>query len=403
MDFVQAMRANPFKKGRVLDLREVDKVMLIGDIHARYPRIEQMLAQADGHVVVFLGDLFHREDSDQAGEMETSLATFQLFMKLKREYPERLFSLLGNHEFTQLGTSKRGYFQGQLFAERLQQAGLFETYQEFLRQSPLVMLHPQVVAVHAGPTTCVNRLEDLIELPLADLPPEELHPGVVQLISSRHREAAGQPGRSYSDLDVENFLNLCECPQAQLITGHTPIQPECHWNWTVGARTRVIFAAGREAGFLEVDPERISLRRLGRSRPGEDLLETPELSDIQWHSDGANLYLPLPWEEPLRPGVSYRFSYPGRPVRFSCGLSVARYEHLSASSQAYYGPGYYLVGRESHAEVLRLNRNWGLVLGGSPLCEGVRFGWAEHELAILHQGEAGEFEILPLVDQLSLS
>ena len=64
-----------YQDGRVIDLRaaHAPKILyLVGDVHARSARIQEVFRHAGLHqqlatgqaVVVFMGDLFHREESD---------------------------------------------------------------------------------------------------------------------------------------------------------------------------------------------------------------------------------------------------------------------------------------------------------------------------------------------------
>ncbi|MFN8609056.1 MAG: metallophosphoesterase [Vulcanimicrobiota bacterium] len=405
-----------FQDGAVVDLRGPNapiSLYLVGDIHARTGRIQQIFAHAGLHqqlalkqaVVVFLGDLFHREEYERAGEMESSLDTFRVMMSLKVAYPKHFYVLLGNHEFTRTLRCKHGFFQGILFGNALEKAGLRPTYEHFMRESPLVVAHPQAVGVHAAPSRSLLDFEELKALSVADQDQNSLHRGVIELTCDRHILWSPQAQKAYTDHDVDKFLSLCGVPNAHLFVGHTPLSRETGWEWSMGPRNTVIFAAGRELGYARVRPEGIRLIRVGRS-PSE---AEDEILISQAGGDWHGMHQFQLWDgqpEELVADRLYRFDYNGRPLRISGArdepLDIRSYQHLPASAQSYYGRGHFLVGQEQRSEVLGLRRHQRILLGGVGLCQGVRFFWPEHELAVLGQLDEGEFELRPLVSGLRL-
>ncbi len=420
--FLQAMELGMVAKGgyqdgRVIDLRgpQAPQILyLVGDVHARSSRIHEVFRHADLHqqlatgqaVVVFMGDLFHREESERAGEMDSSLDTFRQMMGLKIAYPRSFYVLLGNHEFTRTLRCKHGYFQGMLFGFALDQAGLRATYEAFMESSPLVVVHPQGVGVHAAPARGLADWEELKNLPVSDTDPKSLHPAVVELTCNRHVKWSPHGQKAYTDYDVERFLELCGVPEAHLFVGHTPISRETGWEWEMGPRNTVIFAAGRELGYARLDSEGVRLIRVGRSRHDGDDEILPAVPAGEWQ----NMRQWTRWESEemeLQQDCLYRFDYANRPVVLLGArehpLQVLNYAHLPGAAQSYYGPGYFLVGQEGRSEVLALRREQRILLGGSGLCQGVRFFWPHEEFAILGQLQDGEFELRPLVTGLRLA
>lgn len=405
-----------FQDGRVIDLRgpEAPKVLyLVGDVHARSARIHDVFRHADLHqqlasgeaVVVLLGDLFHREEAERAGEMDSSLDTFREMMSLKIAYPRAFYVLLGNHEFTRTLRCKHGFFQGVLFGYALEQAGLREVYDRFMEASPLVVTHPHGVGVHAAPARSVSDFEELKNLPLSDADPKALHPAVVELTCNRHIKWSPSGQKSYSDSDVEDFLRLCGVPDGHLFVGHTPIGRETGWEWVMGPRNTVIFAAGRELGYARLDSEGARLIRVGRSSQDSDD-SVRAVSEVgEWQ--GMRQFTRWESEElELQADSLYRFDYSHGPVGLVGAreqpLEVRKYADLPAAAQDYYGPGFYLIGQEQRNEVLALRRDQRVLLGGPGVCQGVRFFWPAEEFAILGQLEDGEFELRPLRDGLRL-
>ncbi len=413
------------QNGRVVDLRHRDdlEVFLIGDIHALHQRIDRIFEETDlsqkllrrDAVVVFLGDLHHREEDRAAGEMISSLETFEKVADLKCRYPQNFYVLLGNHEFTQTGSTKRGYYQGDLFREALVEKSLWEIYCRFVEYAPLVAVHRFFVAAHAGPAITLGSFEELSGLSVANVVPAELPPAVRELCFSRHVDWSANPSKHYHDHHVKDFLNLCDVPQARFITGHTPLSRETDWCWKVGEFLTVIFAAGRELGVYRVRGEVEEFVRLGRffgDRFVKDrsALFKPSEVGLEWaQEDGCRVVRlePSEVERPLPPDVEFRFRYAESAITLeseSTGkLQICHYRHLAAWSQSYYSMGYFLVGDERRQEVLKLKTDLAYLLGGPVLIEGVCFTWGEEEVAVLRRIEDDLFSLRALRPGLRLS
>jgi len=81
------------------------KVLAIGDIHGR-TIWEQIVASNEYDKVVFLGDYFDSHDSiDGSIQVEN----FKKLLKFKRQYPDKVELLIGNHDFHYLKTSHEQY------------------------------------------------------------------------------------------------------------------------------------------------------------------------------------------------------------------------------------------------------------------------------------------------------
>lgn len=398
------MRHPGRQRGRLVDLRGVtEPVYLVGDVHAKSGRIldllrllqlEPALAAREAYLV-FLGDLFHREERERIEEMDSSLVTLETVLELKQRYPTQVYWLLGNHEFTRTERCKYGCFQGVKFREALEARGLGEFYDTFVAEGALTLLHDRCAAVHAGPAVAVQTLEELVDVPVTDVDTPELHPAVVQLTCSRHLLWSAREKLTYSDADVDRFLQLCGCPDGLLITGHTPLNRECDWHWRLGARTHVIFAAGRELGCAVACPAGVDFRRLGRSHwSDDDKLEPCASSDEVEIRDSQE----------LQPHVTYRFQSPSgiclRPGLEEDGVMFCWQRQLPPALLEFYGQGYYLVGNPLRSEVHKLPRNDSFVLGpsGPPF----RAQWLSQEVAVVSQADLGELTLRPLVPGLRL-
>lgn len=235
-----------------------------------------------------------------------------------------------------------------------------------------------------------------------------------ELLFSRHVDWSPNPLKSYNDYQVEDFLALCGVPAGRLITGHTPLARETGWDWDIGRHLTVIFAAGREVGYLKVTEDGEEMVRVGRSLVTDDETLIPDrwpntvphgTEDVERGRRRIRLTdLATPLQ--LLPDVLYRLDYPGSSISldFPTGqrLRVCHYRHLSPASQAYYEHGYYLTGNELLQEVLKLKRDLAVLIGGSSLIEGVRVSWGDEELAVLRMPEDGVFDLRPLVEGLRL-
>jgi len=425
--FLQAMAAGSVEEGgyqdrRVVDLRTAPDrpLYLVGDIHARHQVISLILEHAkleallekEEAFLVFLGDLHHREDYEGAGEMETSVETFRRLMQLKTAYPRSVYCLLGNHEFTRTGGTKRGYHQGDLFREALQRAGLWETYEAWLKMSPLAVIHSRCVGVHAGPPLELDSLEDFKTAEIRDVPPLEMDKPVWQSTFTRHVDWSPNPAKHYYDHHVTDFLELCGVAGTRLITGHTPLDRETDWMWDIGKHLTVIFAAARDIGYFRVDADAERFVRVGRFtegefRPaGEAEHAEPGLVPITERGRPRVRVENEGYGTPLRRDVEYLFEYPDGEVelrdREEKLLSIAHYRHLPAWLQSYYAMGYYLIGNSQRQEIMHFKSDLAMLLGGDGLREGVRFSWNDQEFGIITWLGDGRFVFRPLMDGLSL-
>ena len=411
-----------FQDGRVVDLTKAPErpLYLVGDIHARHQVIPlilqhaglEPLLEAEKAFLVFLGDLHHREDYEGAGEMESSVETFRWLMRLKTAYPRSVYCLLGNHEFTRTGSTKRGYHQGDLFREALQESGLWETYEAWLLQSPVVVVHPRCVGVHAGPAIDVESLEELRSKEIRDVAPLEMEKPIWQLCFTRHVDWSPNPAKHYNDHHVTDFLSLCGVPGTRLITGHTPLDRETDWMWDIGKHLTVIFAGARDVGYFRADSEQERFVRVGRFtdgvfRPaGEFEHSEPGLEPVVEKGRPRVIVGQAGFGRVLRRDVEYLFEYPGE-VEIRDGeeklLSIAHYRHLPAWLQSYYAMGYYLIGNPHRQEVMLMKSDLAMLLGGDGLREGVRFSWDETEFGVLTWLGEDRFVFRPLVEGLRLS
>jgi len=162
------------QNGKVLTFPNEGALLVASDLHGNYPDFDRMrslfidaqISTGDAYLL-FLGDLVHgpsyseEEWPDFMGTFYEDRApeVFGDFLKLREQYPGRVFSLLGNHEHAHVGgpnTGKysrpgfehdeRGWFEHAVGSRRMN--GFLSAMREF----PIVALTPAgVVFTHGAP------------------------------------------------------------------------------------------------------------------------------------------------------------------------------------------------------------------------------------------------------------
>jgi hypothetical protein len=193
--------------GAVVELPPQPAPIIVGDLHARVDNLLTVLTEnafldaleAGEAVLVLLGDLIHSEEDGELEDMAASVLMMDLVLALKRNWPDRVVLLMGNHESFSPDVMKGGVPQSVLWERCLREMRGDEYVQEmalFYRGSPLVALSADFLACHAGPPRRAVGLDALIE---AREQPALVHELTWNRLKTRH-----WPG-GYTRGDVKRF------------------------------------------------------------------------------------------------------------------------------------------------------------------------------------------------------
>jgi hypothetical protein len=159
-------------QNRLLVFPSEGTLVVGSDIHGNredYLHLVDLFSSHHDPYLLLLGDLVHgpqcpadAQDFDYYPDESEFIVDH--FMRLRQEFPDRVFSLLGNHELSHISgkyTHKFGFDAGLLEA-RIgdRKAGL---YADFFSTFPLVAVTPcGVVFSHAAPSRIVRGIDDII-------------------------------------------------------------------------------------------------------------------------------------------------------------------------------------------------------------------------------------------------
>jgi predicted phosphodiesterase len=219
--------------GCLLELPEHITPIIVGDLHAQLDNLLTVLSEnafmdslENGTAaLILLGDAVHSEQPGRLEEMESSLLMMDLIFMLKIRYPEQVFFIVGNHDSFQHELMKMGIPQGLLWKKHVI-ASRGETYKEqlelFYQLSPLLIITPDFIACHAGPTRRKISREIIVE---AHQFPDIVH----DMTWSRIRTQAFPGG--YTASDVRQFRKGLEVSsEIPFIVGHHPFtQDDTLW------------------------------------------------------------------------------------------------------------------------------------------------------------------------------
>ncbi len=223
----QAHRQTLGRRGRLVELQDVDEVLVAGDLHGNLENFRRLLKVADldnsprRHLV--LQEIIHGS-SEYANGSDRSHQLFDVVAALKCQYPTRVHLLPGNHElaqFTDRVVMKNDrplnllFYQGIETAYGLHAHNVYAAYREVVFSLPLALRTPnRVFLSHSLPSS--SRLEafDPALLECDEVPESEWEPGgsLYALVW----------GRDVSQANAEAFLKKVDADL--LITGHIPCE-----------------------------------------------------------------------------------------------------------------------------------------------------------------------------------
>lgn len=162
---------------------KVTSVTVCPDVHGRPELVEKALATPG--VVVFVGDIIHREDNEvwkriceQEGplherpefhaEVEANITCWKLILEAKKQDPYRVHFVRGNHDDTEgvlVGPYCKGYFSSEVWKEGLRDlnSAFYSKLVSFERKIPYVYLgwyenkmSPNIIVTHSLPHSPVS-------------------------------------------------------------------------------------------------------------------------------------------------------------------------------------------------------------------------------------------------------
>jgi hypothetical protein len=222
---IQCFRETPGRRGRVVDLQDVDEVLVAGDLHGNLENFRQLLTRANlaqnprRHFVlqeVVHGPYFYPAGGDKSHQL------LDLTAALKCQFPRQVHFLLGNHELaqcTQRRVSKGDLDLNEVFREGVGTAyggrapEVYAAYLELLAVVPVALRTPnRILLTHSLPPA--SRLESFDPSALeCDVSTEaDVVPGGAVHALVWGRDTRGETAAAF----------LAKMDADLLITGHVP-------------------------------------------------------------------------------------------------------------------------------------------------------------------------------------
>ncbi|MFC1548380.1 metallophosphoesterase [Candidatus Omnitrophota bacterium] len=244
LKLIETVKANVFctyQQGAVADLPEGVEIIVVGDLHTRIDNLWQILSDNNNlakirrgkAILLILGDAPHRSKESihwddtkdliaKLKEMETSVQIMRTIQRLKRESPNGVIYLNGNHDYL---SGKAGreiarvqIAQGAEFRKELEARfgpEYVQMYEHFLSTNPIMARTPDgFVGVHAAPIKSARSLQEIRELKVM----EEDHALVHEAMWSRWKDKQNVLSR-YDERDVNRFLKVVD--GRILVVAHT--------------------------------------------------------------------------------------------------------------------------------------------------------------------------------------
>lgn len=144
-----------FTDNNIIFLPSDKKAIFIGDLHGDFKALCSILEKIKGdEYLIFLGDYTDRGDAQ--------IKVLNSVLMLKRDYPDKVFLLRGNHESEEMNEIY-GFIQilQQKFPKEYQQ--IYKEYIKLYETLPSVLItENKIIAVHGGiPNKPISRLLDL--------------------------------------------------------------------------------------------------------------------------------------------------------------------------------------------------------------------------------------------------
>lgn len=238
---VEANLSAQNKRGNILELPAGKEIIIVGDLHTRLDNLKKILSynnnlqkiRSGEAILLILGDAPHadvhctswRDEEDlidKLADMEGSVEIREFINRLKRENPDNVHYIVGNHDYLSPKAGKAvsrdvKIAQGLIFQETLiDRYGpeYAKAYDELIASSPLMARTPDgLVAIHAGPIKSARSIQDIRKVNILD----EDNPIIHEATWTRWEDKYGD---SYNETDVQVFLNMVD--GKILVVAHTP-------------------------------------------------------------------------------------------------------------------------------------------------------------------------------------
>ena len=204
-------------------------VVIMGDVHTRADNLLRVITEGgllaalerDEACLTFLGDMVHSQEAGELEDMESSVFILDLFLMLKRRFPENVFYIHGNHESFSPDVGKGGVPQGVLFRKHLKKRrgkAFVEEIEKLFDGLAFVVQGNEFAACHGAPVRSRVNRDTLVNI--------HRYPGIQnEVVWNRLRQSNRPSG--YGKGSVKRFrqtLNLSK--HAPMIVAHTPLSDE---------------------------------------------------------------------------------------------------------------------------------------------------------------------------------
>lgn len=214
--------------GGLLDLPEAPSPVVVGDLHGEVDNLLKILTENcllealrnNRAFLCILGDAVHSENLNQMENMDSSMLIMDLILTFKKEFPDNVFYIRGNHDDFSADLSKNGVPQGILLKKALAETRgprYVEAMQEFYDRLPYLIVSSSFVGIHAGPPRQDTTQKQLINV--------RSNPNIARLlINNRVKRPHNLSG--YGKPEIKSLRKLLGVPKSTpVIVGHTPLDP----------------------------------------------------------------------------------------------------------------------------------------------------------------------------------
>ena len=214
--------------GGLVELPSELTPVLVGDLHGQVNNLLKILTenclvealQQNTAILCILGDSVHSEIAGEMEKMDNSILMMDLIFLLKRNFPDNVFYLRGNHDDFKPDLAKNGIPQGLLMKNALKEArgsAYVEAMETFYDRLPYMIASDSFISSHAGPPRAGTTREQIVNI--------RNYPAIAnELTSNRPKRPHYLSG--YGKADIKSLRKaLDKAKSTPVISGHTPLDP----------------------------------------------------------------------------------------------------------------------------------------------------------------------------------